>query len=119
MSASLPTRIEACFTAMEASQFTFKQNVLGYAISWERYAVFLDSHGVLLAHFQKRNENVNSASYCEVLLKLRDAIRRKLLGQLARRVLLHHDNTKHHTARTTQETVQEIIGNFLQPGLGL
>jgi hypothetical protein len=39
--------------------------------------VFCDSHGVLLAHFQKRVENVNSASYCEVLLKLRDSIRRK------------------------------------------
>jgi hypothetical protein len=30
--------------------------------------------------FQKRGKNVNSASYCEVLLKLRDAIRRKRLG---------------------------------------
>jgi hypothetical protein len=29
-------------------------------------------------------ENVNSESYCEVLLKLRDAIRRKRPGQLAR-----------------------------------
>jgi hypothetical protein len=39
--------------------------------------VFWDSQGVLLAHFQKRGENVYSASYCEVLLKLRDAVRRK------------------------------------------
>jgi hypothetical protein len=42
--------------------------------------VFWDSQGVLLAH----GENVNSASYCEVLLKLRDAIGRKRPGQLAR-----------------------------------
>jgi hypothetical protein len=34
--------------------------------------VFWDSQRVLLAHFQKRSENVNSTSYCEVLLKLRD-----------------------------------------------
>jgi hypothetical protein len=40
-----------------------------------------DSQGVLLAHLQKRCENVNSASYCEVLLKLRDAITRKGPGQ--------------------------------------
>jgi hypothetical protein len=45
--------------------------------------VFWDSQGVLLARFQKRCENVNSASYCEVLLKLRDAICRKRPGQLA------------------------------------
>jgi hypothetical protein len=37
--------------------------------------VFWDSQGVLLAHFQKRGENMNSASYCEVLLKFLDAIR--------------------------------------------
>jgi hypothetical protein len=39
-------------------------------------AVFWNSPGVLLAHFQKRDENINSASYCEVLLKLWDGIRR-------------------------------------------
>jgi hypothetical protein len=62
--------------------------------------VFWDSQGALLAHFQKSGENVNFAlyEYCEVLLKLRDAIRRKHLRQLARRVLLHHDNARPHTA---------------------
>jgi hypothetical protein len=29
--------------------------------------VFWDSQRVLLAHFEKRGENVNSASYCEAL----------------------------------------------------
>jgi hypothetical protein len=48
------------------------------------FTVFWDSQGVLLAHFQKHSENVNSASYCEVLFKFRDAIRRKRRGQLAR-----------------------------------
>jgi hypothetical protein len=46
--------------------------------------VFWDSQGVLLAHFRNRGENVNFASYCEVLLKLRDTIRRKHPGELAR-----------------------------------
>jgi hypothetical protein len=31
-----------------------------------------ESQGILLAYFQKRGENVNSASYCKVLLKLQD-----------------------------------------------
>jgi hypothetical protein len=44
--------------------------------------MFWDSQGVLLVHFQKCDENVISASYHEVLLKLRDAIRRKCPGQL-------------------------------------
>jgi hypothetical protein len=52
-----------------------------------------DSQGVLLAHFQKCGENVTSASYCETLLKLWDAVCRKLPGQL-----LHHDNDRPHTA---------------------
>jgi hypothetical protein len=39
--------------------------------------VFWDSQGVLFVHFKKRGGNVNSALYCEVLLKLWDVIRRK------------------------------------------
>jgi hypothetical protein len=45
--------------------------------------VFWDSQGVLLTHFQKSSENANYAMYCEVLLKLQDAIRRKRPSQLA------------------------------------
>jgi hypothetical protein len=62
--------------------------------------VFLDSQGVLLAHIQKCGENVNSASYeyCEVLLKIHDVICRKRPDQLARGILLHHDNARTHTA---------------------
>jgi histone-lysine N-methyltransferase SETMAR len=70
--------------------------------------MFWDSQGVLLAHFQKQCENVNSASYCEVLLKLPDAIRRKRPDQLTRGVLLQHDNARPHTARATQERIQEL-----------
>jgi hypothetical protein len=38
MGASLPTRIKACFNAVELSQFTFNQKAEGYVISWEGYA---------------------------------------------------------------------------------
>jgi histone-lysine N-methyltransferase SETMAR len=78
------------------------------------FTEFWDSQGVLLSHFQKRGENVNSASYCEVLLKLQDAIRRKRLGQLARGVLFHHDNARTHTARATQERFQELQYQLLE-----
>jgi histone-lysine N-methyltransferase SETMAR len=76
--------------------------------------VFWDFQGVLLANFQKRGKNVNSASYCVVLLKLQDAIHRKLIGQLVRRVLLHHDNSRPHTARTTQNRIQELQWELLE-----
>jgi hypothetical protein len=76
--------------------------------------VFWDSHGVLLAHFHKHGENVNSASYCEVLSKLRAAIRRKGPGQLVRGVLLQHDNARPHTAQATQERIQELQWELLE-----
>jgi histone-lysine N-methyltransferase SETMAR len=76
--------------------------------------VFWDSQGVLLTHFQRRGENVNSASYCEVLSKLLDAIRRKHPGQLARGVLPHHGNARPHTALATQERIQELQWELLE-----
>jgi histone-lysine N-methyltransferase SETMAR len=76
--------------------------------------VLSDSQEVLLALFQMRGENDNSASYFEVLFKLRDEIRRKRPGQLARGVLLHHNNARSHTARATQESIQELQWELLQ-----
>jgi hypothetical protein len=75
--------------------------------------VFCDSQVILLAHFQKRGENMNSAMYCKVLLKLLDAIRRKHPGQLARGILLHRDNARPHTAREPRREFKNYSGNFL------
>jgi histone-lysine N-methyltransferase SETMAR len=83
--------------------------------SWEGYAyMFWHFQGVLLASFQNRGENVSCASYCEVLLKLRDAVRRKRPGQLARGVLLHHDNARPHTVQATEERIQELQWGILE-----
>jgi hypothetical protein len=62
---------------METSQLNFNQEVQAYIINW-------DSQEVPLPHFQKCNENVNSESHCEVLLKNQDTIRKKHPGQVAR-----------------------------------
>jgi hypothetical protein len=51
---------------------------------------------------------MTSALYCEVLLKLQDAIFRKCPNPLAREVLFHQDNTRPHTAQITQERIQEL-----------
>jgi hypothetical protein len=76
--------------------------------------MFWNFLGVLLAHFQKCGINVNSASYCEVLLKLQDAICRKCPGQWARRILLCHENARPHTAQATLERIQEIQWELLE-----
>jgi histone-lysine N-methyltransferase SETMAR len=57
---------------------------------------------------------MNSASYCEVLLKLWDAIRIKRPSQLAVGVLLHHDNARPHTTQATHERIQELQWALLE-----
>jgi hypothetical protein len=50
-------------------------------ISWEGYSYrILGFSGSTVSPFSEACENVNSASYCEVLVKLRDAIPRKRPG---------------------------------------
>jgi histone-lysine N-methyltransferase SETMAR len=57
---------------------------------------------------------MNSASQCEVLLKLRDAISRKLPARLEGGVLLHRDNARTHTARANQGRIQELQWELLE-----
>jgi hypothetical protein len=54
MGAPLPALIKVCLSAMETSQFTFNQKFK------VMFTVFWDPQGILLAHFQKRGENVIS-----------------------------------------------------------
>jgi hypothetical protein len=75
--------------------------------------VFWDSQGVLLAHFQKSDESVNSATYCEVLLKLRDAIPRKHPGQQAREVLLNMAMPEPIQPEQPRREFKNYSGNFL------
>ncbi|UYV82271.1 hypothetical protein LAZ67_21001522 [Cordylochernes scorpioides] len=54
------------------------------------------------------NTTVNAARYCEVLTKLRAAIKRKRPGLLSQKVLLVHDNARPHAARTTQTLLENF-----------
>jgi hypothetical protein len=116
MDASLATRIKACFNAMETSQFTFNKKFK------VMLTMFWDSQRVLLTHFQKHGENVNSSSYCEILLKLQDAIRMKHPGQLARGVLLHRDCQTQlqpkHPRREFKNYSRNFLNIHLKPRLG-
>ncbi|UYV74824.1 GNPAT [Cordylochernes scorpioides] len=64
--------------------------------------------GVLLVDYLPPNTTVNAARYCEVLTKLRAAIKRKRPGLLSRKVLLVHDNARPHAARTTQTLLEKF-----------
>jgi len=70
--------------------------------------VFWDMRGVLLVEFQEHGRTVNASSYCNLLERLRTAIRTKRKGLLTQGVILLHDNTRPHTARLTQETVEHL-----------
>ncbi|UYV84765.1 hypothetical protein LAZ67_X003375 [Cordylochernes scorpioides] len=70
--------------------------------------VFWDCKGVLLADYLPPNTTVNAARYCEVLTKLRAAIKRKRPGLLSQKVLLVHDNACPHAARTTQTLLENF-----------
>ncbi|UYV63239.1 hypothetical protein LAZ67_2003519 [Cordylochernes scorpioides] len=68
--------------------------------------VFWDCKGVLLVDYLPTNTTVKAARYCEVLTKLRAAIKRKRPGLLSRKLLLVHDNARPHAARTTQTLLE-------------
>jgi len=75
--------------------------------------VFWDCQGVLLTHFQKQGETVNAAAYCEVLMKLGAAIKRKRSNLQEKGILLLHDNARPHTAQQTQETIEKLHWTLL------
>ncbi|UYV63572.1 hypothetical protein LAZ67_2004768 [Cordylochernes scorpioides] len=70
--------------------------------------VFWDCKDVLLVDYLPPNTTVNAARYCEVLTKLKAAIKRKRPGLLSRKVLLVHDNARPHAARTTQTLLENF-----------
>jgi len=77
--------------------------------------LFWDMHGPILVNFQAHGQTVNSANYCALLQnELKPAICKKRRGMLSKKVLLHHDNARPHTAAATVETVQQLGFELLQ-----
>jgi histone-lysine N-methyltransferase SETMAR len=72
----------------------------------------LEFLGVLIAHFQKRGENVNSASYCAV--ESLGCNSQKTCRPIGKGVLLHHDNARPHTDQATQNRIQEPQWELLE-----
>jgi len=77
--------------------------------------LFWDMYGPILVYFQVHGQTVNSTNYCEMLRnELKPAICKKRRGMLSKKVILHHDNARPHTAAATVETVQQMGFELLQ-----
>lgn len=69
--------------------------------------VFWDCQGILMVDFKERNTTVNGEYYASLLRQLREAIKEKRRGKLAKGVLLLHDNAPVHTAAVAKAAVRE------------
>jgi len=70
--------------------------------------VFWDMKGVLLTEFHEHGKSVTAESYCNLLQRLKTAIKNKRPRLLTRGVILLHDNARPHTARLTVEFVDNL-----------
>jgi [histone H3]-lysine36 N-dimethyltransferase SETMAR len=65
---------------------------------------FWDQHGVVLIDFLEPGTTINKERYCLTLEKLKKAIQKK---RNYRKVTIHHDNARPHTAHLTQTRIAE------------
>ncbi|XP_035227713.1 histone-lysine N-methyltransferase SETMAR-like [Stegodyphus dumicola] len=81
---------------------------------------FFDSRGPLLIEFLHQGSTINSAQYCSTLMKLRQAIKKRL-GLLTQEVILLHNNARPHISNTgNPEDLKHIpLGSFVAPPYSL
>jgi len=69
-------------------------------------SIFWDSFGVLFIDYLPHNTTINGQYYAALMDRLRQSIKDKRHGKLAKGVLLLHDNAPAHTARVAQAAIQ-------------
>ena len=70
--------------------------------------VFWDSVGVILVDFMSKGATINSDVYIDTSKKLKARIRRVRPALEMSKVLLQHDNARHHTSLK----IREVISSF-------
>jgi len=70
--------------------------------------VFWDSQGILLLDVLPSGQTVTSQYYADLLCKLREEIKNKRRGKLAKGVIMLDDNARVHTAKTVQEQLRKF-----------
>ena len=68
--------------------------------------IFWDSSGVLLIDYMPHKTTINGQYYAALMGRLRESIKEKRRGKLAKGVLLLHDNAPAHAARVAQAAIR-------------
>jgi len=66
---------------------------------------FWDFRGVIMVDYLPRGHTMTGEYYAGLMWKLRDQIKEKRRGMLAKGVLLLHDNARVHTCKTSKDTI--------------
>lgn len=61
-------------------------------------SVFWDAKGIIMVDYLQRGKTINSDYYCELLRRLREALKIKRPGMLTKKVIFHQDNARPHTS---------------------
>lgn len=70
--------------------------------------VFWDKDGILMTEYLQKGETVNANYYCNLLYRLKEAIKEKRRGKLRKGVLFLQDNAPAHKAGKTMDVLQNL-----------
>jgi len=70
--------------------------------------VFFDCDGVVHIDWLPRGHTVTSAFYGALLERVRESLRRKRPGKLAKGVIFMHDNARPHSAQATRDKIGQM-----------
>ena len=70
--------------------------------------VSFDEQGPLLVEFLPKGETINANKYCDILCRLRIAIKNKRRDNLTKSIVLLHDNARPHVAKQ----IQDLLASF-------
>jgi histone-lysine N-methyltransferase SETMAR len=95
---------------VEALVVSGQQKIQDTGFRWESHPDQLwNVNGPILVRFQEKGQTVTSARYSDMLVnELKPTIRSKRRGLLSKRVLLHHDNARPHTAARTVDKLHAL-----------
>lgn len=82
-------------------------------------SIFWNCRGALLTDYASKGQTITAKYYCELLTKLRVAIKEKRRGKLTKGVHLHHDNAPAHSAHVTATHSCSLLRlrNFASPAI--
>lgn len=70
-------------------------------------SLFWDSKGVIMVEYLSHGATITGSVYAEQIRKLRDEIREKRRGKLAKVVLFHQDNAPAHKSRVAMAAIKD------------